>query len=178
MQAAWKHSANPQVLGHVDKLLVCPIYIEANQLSVEFLFDPLAYLKGSTALTDKICIFWLSKTITLCNCHPDLELFRCQGNIAGDNLIAAANCIPSCRVLNLRFQKCLLLAWGISSLKSRGLKNKVIYSPEDVSFRNETIWEVLLFGLKARERQWFSSRGFCCASIISVAAGATTTLYG
>lgn len=69
--------------------------MEANQLSVEFLFDPLAYLKGSTALTDKICIFWLSKTITLCNCHPDLELFGCQGNIAGDNLIAAANCISS-----------------------------------------------------------------------------------
>lgn len=61
----------------------------------ELLFDPLAYLKGSTALSDKICIFWLSKTITLCNCHPDLELSGCQGNIAGDNPTAAANGIPS-----------------------------------------------------------------------------------
>ena len=83
------------MLGCVGKLLVCSIYVEANQLLVEFLFDPSAYLKGGTVLTDKICIFWLSKTITLCNCHPDLELFGCQGNIAGDSLIVAANCVPS-----------------------------------------------------------------------------------
>lgn len=122
MQAAWKHSANPQVLGHVDKLLVCPIYIEANQLSVEFLFDPLAYLKGSTALTDKICIFWLSKTITLCNCHPDLELFRCQGNIAGDNLIAAANCIPSSPGAQPALPEMLALSLGYFIFKKQGLE--------------------------------------------------------
>lgn len=73
MQAVWKYSANPQVLVYFDKFLGCPIYMETNQLSVEFLFDPLAYLKGSTTLTDKICIFWLSKTITLCNCHQTLS---------------------------------------------------------------------------------------------------------
>lgn len=60
-----------------------------------FLFDPLACLKGNTTLTDKICIFWLSKTITLCKCHPDVEVCGCQGNIMGDNLIAAVNCILS-----------------------------------------------------------------------------------
>ena len=33
-------------------------------------------------------------TITLDNCHPDLELFGCQGNFAGDNLSAAAIQVP------------------------------------------------------------------------------------
>lgn len=122
MQAVWKHSANPQVLGCVDKLLVCPIYMEANQLSVEFLFDPLAYLRGSTVLTDKICIFWLSKTIILCNCHPDLELFGCQGNIAEDNLIAAANYIPSSPGVKPAHSEVPALGLGYFILKKQGLK--------------------------------------------------------
>lgn len=127
MVAGWAHkrygnSGNPRVLGYVDKLLVCPIYIETNQLLVEFLFDPLAYLKGSTALTDKICIFWLSKTITLCNCHPNLELFGCQGNIAEDNLITAVNCIPSSPGAQHGLPEVPALSLGYLIFKKQGLE--------------------------------------------------------
>lgn len=117
------------MLGYGGKLLVCPIYMEANQLSVEFLFDPLASLKGSTALTEKIHIFWLSKTITLCNCHPDLELFGCQGNIAGDNLITAANCIPSSPGAKLALPEMPALGLGYFVFRKQGLENKGYLQP-------------------------------------------------
>lgn len=131
--------ASPQVLGYVVELLVCPIYMETNQLSMEFLFDPLACLKGNTTLTDKICIFWLSKTITLCKCHPDIELCGCQGNIMGDNLIAAVNSILSSPGVKPALPEIPALVLGYLIFRKQRfekylLKNKVICSLEVISF--------------------------------------------
>lgn len=110
------------MLGDDSALLARPIYAEANQLSLEFLSDPRAYLKGSTMPADKTCIFLLSETITLCDCHPDLELFGCQGNPAGDDLHTAANWCQTGTSRNAH-----------PSLGDFILRNKAIYGPGDIS---------------------------------------------
>lgn len=166
--------ASPQVLGYVVELLVCPIYTETNQLSMEFLFDPLACLKGNTTLTDKICIFWLSKTITFCKCHPDIELCGCQGNIMGDNLIAAVNCILSSPDVKPSLPEMSSLVLGYFIFRKQRLKKEgYLQSRRCFLLKWSCLGGTCSSGSKAMARQ----QRVCCALIISVSAGTATTLF-